>query len=152
MGLGAMPLALFVLRSLELELQHFDDSVGMLVRIVLSASGPVAEDAVGAVCVVVMCSVVAVAVLWHVVAVVLSIRSVLLSLLWAAVVQSDLVVAVAVRVHQVSSSFSPISFSAGDVIRTCSFALVIAVAPCDSHRLLPSTPMALAGPIQCPCD
>ena len=69
MGFGAMPLALFVLRSPELEPQHFDDSVGMLVRIVLSASGLVAADAVGAVCVVVLCSVVAVAVLWHVVAV-----------------------------------------------------------------------------------
>ena len=83
-------------------------------KIVLSASGLVAEDAVVAVSVVVMRSVVAVAVLWHVVvAAPPSIRSILLSLLWAAVVQSDLVVLVVVHValsspcllHQVSSSF-----------------------------------------------
>ena len=51
---------------LELESQHSDDSVGVLVRIVLSAPRMVAEDAVVAVSVVVMWSVVAVAVLWHV--------------------------------------------------------------------------------------
>ena len=56
-GFGAMPLALFVL-----EPQHFDDSVGVLVRNVLSPSG-LAEGV----------------------------------LLWAAVVQSDLVVLVVVH-------------------------------------------------------
>ena len=54
-GFGTKPLALFVLHYLELEPQHFDDSVGVLLRIVLFATGLVAEDAV-----------VAVAVLWHV--------------------------------------------------------------------------------------
>ena len=64
----------------------------------MSASGLVAEDAVFAVSVVLR-SVVAVAVPWHVVVAVLpSIRSVLLSLFWAAVVQSDLVVLVEVHV------------------------------------------------------
>ena len=56
-------------------------------RIVLSASGLVAEDAVVDVSVVVQWSVVVVAVLWlSFVAVVLLVRSVLLSVLWAAAV------------------------------------------------------------------
>ena len=114
--------------------------------IVLSASGLVAEDAVVAVSVVVMWSVVAVAVLWHVVvaAVVPSTRSMLLSLLCAAVTQSDLVDLVVVHVpssslgvlHHVSSSFLAFpSFSASDAIRTCSVAHLIAVAQCptDCH-------------------
>ena len=46
---------------------------------------------------------------------------------------------------------SRVSFSASDAIRTCSFAHVIVVAPCDTHRVPPSTPMTLAVPIQCPC-
>ena len=84
---------------LEPEPQHFDDPVGALVRIVLPASGLVAEAPVVTVSVVVLWPVVAVAVLWHVVvAVVPSIRSVLLSLLWVAVVQSGLVVLVMVHV------------------------------------------------------
>ena len=82
-------------------------------RIVLSESGLVAEDAVAA-SVVALWNVVEVAVLWHVdVAVGLSMRSVLLSMLWAAISQSNLVVLVMVHVlfsspgllHQVSSSF-----------------------------------------------
>ena len=77
--------------------------------IVLSASG----DAVVAVSVVVLWHVVAVAVVWHVVvAVVPSVKTVLMSRLWAAVVQSDLVVLVVGHVlfpsqdllRQVSSS------------------------------------------------
>ena len=81
---------------------------------VLSASGLLVEDAVVAVSVVVTWPVVAVAVLWHVVVtVVSSVKSVLMSPLWAAVTQSDLVVFVAVHVlfsspgllHHVSSSF-----------------------------------------------
>ena len=71
--------------------------------IVLSASGPVDENAVVAVSAVV---------LWHVdVAAVFSVKSVLMSLLWAAVVQSDLVVVVHVLfldqglLHQVLLSF-----------------------------------------------
>ena len=67
---------------LELEPQHFDDYVAVLVMIVLSASGLVVEDAVVAVSVVV---------LWHLVAVVLAVESVLMSL-------SDLVVLVVVHV------------------------------------------------------
>ena len=56
-------------------------------RIVLPASGLVAEAPVVTVSVVVLWPVVAVAVLWHVVvAVVPSTRSILLFLLWAAVV------------------------------------------------------------------
>ena len=58
-------------------------------RIVLSASGLVAEDTVVSVSVVVLWLVVVVAVLWHVVVVVPSVRWVSLSLLWAAVVQAD---------------------------------------------------------------
>ena len=81
---------------------------------VLSASGLLVEDAVVAVSVVLQWPVVAVAVPWHVVvAVVSSVMSVLMSLLWAAVFQSDLVVLVMVhvllsspgRLRQVSSSF-----------------------------------------------
>ena len=105
--------ALFVFALLELEPQHFDDSAGDLVRIALSASGLVTEDALLAGSVVLR-PVVVVAVLWHVVvAVVPTVKSVLLTFLWAAVVQSDLVVLVVVHVlfwspgllHQVSSSF-----------------------------------------------
>ena len=44
--------------------------------------------------------------------------------------------------------FSRIYFSAGDAIRTCSFAHLIAVAPCQTQRLLPSTRLTLAGHIQ----
>ena len=63
---------------LGLEPQHYDDSVAVRVMTVQSASGLAAEDALDAV---------SVAVLWHVVVAVLpSIRSVLLSLLVAAVV------------------------------------------------------------------
>ena len=63
---------------LGLEPQHYDDSVGVRVMTVQSASGLAAEDALDAV---------SVAVFWHVVVAVLpSIRSVLLSLLVAAVV------------------------------------------------------------------
>ena len=91
----ALSLSLFYALH-ELEPQHFDDSVA--VKIVLSASGLVSEDVVRCCfCLFFVWSVVAVAVLWHfVVPVVPSIRSVLLSLLWAAVVQSDLVVLVVV--------------------------------------------------------
>ena len=97
-------------------------------RIVLSASGLVAEDAVVALSVVVLWHVVAVAVLWHVVvAVVLSMWSVLSSLLWPSVVQSDPVVLVVVHVffssvgllHQVSSSF--LAFASQEDARTRTF-------------------------------
>ena len=47
---------------------------------------------------------------------------------------------------------SRMSFSAGDAIRTRSFAHLIAVAPCEPPKLLPSTPMNLAGQIQWPFD
>ena len=87
---------------LEFKLLHFDDSVGVLAMIVLSASGLLVEEVV-AVSVVVTWPVVAVAVRWHVVVTVVSwVMSVLVSLLWAAAVQLDLVVFVAV--HVLSSS------------------------------------------------
>ena len=41
-------------------------------------------------------------------------------------------------------------FSAGDAIRTCSFAHLIAVVLCQTHKLLPPAPMTLAGHIQWP--
>ena len=112
-------------------------------RIVPSASELVAEDAVVAVSVVV--------------AVVPLVRSVLLSLLWAAVVQSDLVVLVVVHMlfaspaplHQVSRAFLS---RPGDAIRRCPFAHPIAVALCKTHRFLFSRPMRLAGSIEWLCD
>ena len=68
------------------------------------------------------------------VAVVPSVKSVLMSQLWAAVVQSDLVVLVVVHVlfsspgllHQVSSSFLAFLFSSGDAFHkdSTSFGLV----------------------------
>ena len=76
-----------------------------------------------------------------------------------AAVQSDLVVWVVV--HVFFSSWDPlhqliiislISFSAGDAIRRCSFAQLIADALCETDRLLPSTPTSLASPSQRPCD
>ena len=152
-GLGAVPLALFVLRSLEP--QHFDDYVGVLVKIVLSASGLVAEDASVAVSVVVLWSVVAVAVLWHVVAVVPSITSVLLSVFGG----SDLAVWVRsicfsrVRVfctnphhfwHFLRKKRCHPNLFLRTFDRFCSV--------CATHRLLPSTPVTLAGPVKWPFD
>ena len=80
-GFGAMPLrSIRFPLSLSLSLSTSTILLECWLRIVLSASGPVAEDAVVAVSDVVMLSVVEVAVLWHVVvAVVPSTRSVLLS-------------------------------------------------------------------------
>ena len=116
---------------------------------VLSASGLLVEDAVVAVSVVVTWPVVAVAVWWHaVVTVVSSVKSVLMSSLWAAV-QSDLVVFLAVHVlfsspdllHHVSSFLAFISS------KWCNpNAHLITVVPCETHRFLLSTPMTLAGP------
>ena len=61
-------------------------------------------------------------------------------------VQSNIVVLVVVQVFCLESR-SHQSFSAGDTMRTCSFAHLIAVAPCETHRLLPSPPMTLASHI-----
>ena len=101
-----------------------------------------------------------VAVLWPVVAAAPLMESVLISLSWAAAVQSDLVClggGPCVLLESGSSAprlivISRISFSAGDAIRTCSFAHKIAFALSGAHRLLPSTPMTRADPIQWPCD
>ena len=118
--------------------------------VVLSASGQVVEDAVVAV---------SVGVLWHVVTVVPPVELVFISLLRAVAVLSDVVVLVVI--HVLSSSpkssatsliiTSRISISASDAIRTCFFAPLFAVALCETHRLLPSAPMPLAGPIRWPC-
>ena len=83
---------------------------------VLSASGLVVADTLVAVSGVVLWPVVTVAVLWHVLALVPSVESVLISVLWAAAVQSDLVVLVVIHMlsfspdflHQVSSSYPAI--------------------------------------------
>ena len=115
--------------------------------IVLSASQLLVVAAVVAVSVVVLWLAVDVAVLWLVVAVVLSVESVLNSLSLAIPVQSIIVVFVVVQVFVSGPDPLHQSFSAGDTMRTCSFAHLIAVAPCETHRLLPSTPMTLAGHI-----
>ena len=113
----------------------------------------VVEGAVVAVAV--LWHVVVAAVLWHVVAVVPSVASVLISLLWAAAVQSDLVVLVVYMCFLESRSSAPsliimsrISFSASDAIPASNFAHLFAVALCGTYRLLPFTRMTLAGPIK----
>ena len=124
-------------------------------RIALSASGLVAEDAVVAVSVVILWLVIAIAVMWHVfaiaamwqvvVAVVPSARSVLLCRLSGAVVQSDIVVWVVVHVlfsspgllQQVSSSFLT---SPSQQVMPSELVLsphLIAVALYETNRLLP---------------
>ena len=87
-------------RSLRIALSL---SLSLRTSKIMSASGLLVEDAVVAVSVVLLWPVVAVAVPWHVVVpVVSSVMSVLMSLLWAAVFQSDL--AVLVMVHVLLSS------------------------------------------------
>ena len=131
-----------------LESQRSDNDVGVLVVIVLSASRQAVVAAVVAVAAV-LWPTIDVAVLWFVA---VFVESVLTSLSWVTAVQSDLVVSVVV--HGAFSSSDPphLFLSAGDAIRTCSFAHLIAVALCDTHRLLPSTLVTLEGPIQWPCD
>ena len=138
---------------LELEPQHFDDSVGVLVRIVLSASGPVDVEAVFFFCCFCCCDVVGRCGCCSVacccccgsvdkVGFVVSICGRLLSsqilLSWSMCLSR-------VRVSPSLVIISRISFSAGDAIGTCPFAHLIAVTPCDTKRLLPSTPMNLVG-------
>ena len=92
----------------------------VLVMIVLSASGLVVEHAV----VDVLWPVVAVAVLCHVVAVAPSAELVLIYLLWAAAVQSNIVVLVVVHVR----------FSSLDLLYQVSSSLLA----CISQQVIPS--------------
>ena len=113
--------------------------------IVLSASQLVVVTAVVAVSVVVLWPAVDVAVLWLVVAVVLSVESVLISVVGGSCPVKYCCLGGGPGVCLESRSHQ--SFSAGDTMRPCSFAHLIAVAPCETHRLLPSTPMTLASHI-----
>ena len=148
------------LPSPENEHQHFGDSVGVPVMIALFASGLVVEDAVVAVSGLVLWSDVAVAFLWHVVAVVPSVNSIFdVSVVGGCCPVRSCGLGGGPCAFPESGSSAPsliilssISFSASNAIRTCSFAHLIAVAPRETFRLLPSMPMTLTSPIQWPCD
>ena len=141
-----MPLAHLIFALLELEPQRSDNSVGVLVVIVLSASR---QAVMAAVVAAVLWPTIDVAVRWFVA---VFVESVLTSLSWVTAVQSDLVVSVVVHVAFSSSDPLHMFLSAGDAIRTCSFAHLFAVALCGSHSLLPSTLVTLEGSIQWPRD
>ena len=53
------------------------------------------------------------------------------------------------RLLQILINISRISRSAGDAIRCCYFAHLIAVARCDTQTFPPSIPMTRAGPSHC---